>query len=262
MAQSMKDVKAITIPEGSVKKIEDSNGNIIWGSYDAFPYRRLEYLHFNGTNNYIQTNFYGGTTTINHQCEFTVEDTPTGTNARTLIGIYDGSVVDALRRFYPIWRGTNGIRCSIGNSWSSYATDFSLNDKLKVSGTLGLSGTTVRIYWYLANQTTGGTIIGSAAPLLNTTAGNLNTTAALRLGCQITQTGVAANYWLGKIYNYQRRQTNASGTLLTNYVPVQRKSDGKYGMYDTVSKTFLILQGTQNSTSAGPIVDEYWNLQA
>lgn len=41
---NMKDVKAITIPQGSVKKIEDSNGNIIWGSQSAFPYRRLEYI--------------------------------------------------------------------------------------------------------------------------------------------------------------------------------------------------------------------------
>jgi hypothetical protein len=40
----MKDVKAMSIPEGTVKKIEDSNGNIIWGSQDAFPYRRLEYI--------------------------------------------------------------------------------------------------------------------------------------------------------------------------------------------------------------------------
>jgi hypothetical protein len=38
------DYKEIKIPEGSVKKIEDSNGNIIWGSQSAFPYRRLEYL--------------------------------------------------------------------------------------------------------------------------------------------------------------------------------------------------------------------------
>ena len=52
----MKDFKAITIPQGSVKKIEDSNGNVIWGSQSAFPYRRLKYIHFNGAE-YIVENF-------------------------------------------------------------------------------------------------------------------------------------------------------------------------------------------------------------
>lgn len=45
---ALNDVKEITIPEGSVKKIEDSNGNIIWGSQSAFPYRRLEYIDMGG----------------------------------------------------------------------------------------------------------------------------------------------------------------------------------------------------------------------
>ena len=50
----MKDVKEITIPQGSVKKIEDSNGNVIWGSESAFPYRRLEYIKFSGAE-YVNT---------------------------------------------------------------------------------------------------------------------------------------------------------------------------------------------------------------
>ena len=41
---ALNDVKEITIPEGSVKKIQDSNNNIIWGSESAFPYRILEYI--------------------------------------------------------------------------------------------------------------------------------------------------------------------------------------------------------------------------
>ena len=45
---ALNDVKEITIPEGSVKQIQDSNGNIIWGSESAFPYRRLEYIDMAG----------------------------------------------------------------------------------------------------------------------------------------------------------------------------------------------------------------------
>lgn len=48
------DYTEITIPEGSVKQIQDSNGNIIWGSQSAFPYRRLEYIKFSGAE-YINT---------------------------------------------------------------------------------------------------------------------------------------------------------------------------------------------------------------
>lgn len=51
---ALNDVKEITIPEGSVKQIQDSNGNIIWGSQSAFPYRRLEYIKFSGAE-YILT---------------------------------------------------------------------------------------------------------------------------------------------------------------------------------------------------------------
>ena len=55
MAMSFSQVKTITIPEGSVKKITDSNGNIIWRNQSAFPYRRLEYIKFSGAE-YIDTN--------------------------------------------------------------------------------------------------------------------------------------------------------------------------------------------------------------
>ena len=51
---ALNDVKEITIPEGSVKQIQDSNGNIIWGSQSAFPYRRLEYIKFSGAE-YVNT---------------------------------------------------------------------------------------------------------------------------------------------------------------------------------------------------------------
>lgn len=57
---ALNDVKEITVPingtDKAVRKIEDSNGNIIWGSQSAFPYRRLEYIHFSGAEA-LRTNF-------------------------------------------------------------------------------------------------------------------------------------------------------------------------------------------------------------
>ena len=123
--------------------------------------------------------------------------------------------------------------------------------------TYNKNGSTPRAYWYLNNVTTG-TSIGSANPLNGTTTGDINTSAYLKLGCQIGQSGNTNNFWLGKIYNFQRRQGNASGTLTHNYIPCQRKSDGVCGMYDTVSDTFIALQGTTiTDAAAGPTVDEY-----
>ena len=45
---ALNDVKEITIPEGSVKKIQDSNGNIIWADDTKYPYRQLEWIKFTG----------------------------------------------------------------------------------------------------------------------------------------------------------------------------------------------------------------------
>ena len=54
MAIDFSQVKTITIPEGSVTKITDSTGNILWDKEIAFPYRRLEYIKFSGAE-YVNT---------------------------------------------------------------------------------------------------------------------------------------------------------------------------------------------------------------
>ena len=59
---ALNDVKEITIPEGSVKKIQDSNGNIIWGSESAFPYRILEYIDI-PADAYLNLNSQGNSNT-------------------------------------------------------------------------------------------------------------------------------------------------------------------------------------------------------
>ncbi len=71
-------VKAITIPEGSVKKITDSNGNTLWGDPTAFPYRRLQYIESTGTQA-IDT---GVACARNSYLKLYVEDTSNGTGAQ------------------------------------------------------------------------------------------------------------------------------------------------------------------------------------
>ena len=66
----------------------------------------------------------------------------------------------------------------------------------------------------------------------------------------------------GKVYYFEERAGTYQGNFTKNLYPCQRKSDGKYGMYSIVENTFYVLQGTQDSTSGGPVVDEYWDLTA
>ena len=74
MAIDMKTVKAITHNNKSLKNIKDSNGNIIWGSQADYPYRRLEYLNFTGTQ-YINTGHYVSVGFYYLQCMLTTSDT-------------------------------------------------------------------------------------------------------------------------------------------------------------------------------------------
>lgn len=52
---TINSIKLINSTSLGVKKITNANGDIIWGSYEEFPYRRLEYINFNGAE-YINTN--------------------------------------------------------------------------------------------------------------------------------------------------------------------------------------------------------------
>ena len=225
-------------------------------------YRKLEYIHFSGAEK-LETNFYAGTRPINHQFEFSADVEVTGTDARTLIGMYNQANGDAFARWYLIMRQANGIRTHLDSVSSNWATNFNDGDKLKLSCTYTWTNSSKPcFYWYLFNQTAGGGSIGSAAPLIATTSGEFDTTHVMYLGCQYNPYASTQyyNFWIGHLYNYQRRQTNASGALLSNYVPCQRKSDSICGMYDTITNTFLPMTGTSiTSGAAGPTVEEYWD---
>ena len=163
-----------------VKKITNSNGDIIWGSQAAYPYRRLEYIHFNGAER-VQTNFYAGTTTINHQSEFTLDSMPT--SDCYYIAINDQTLNNNLARLYMPQGNATGLHVNIGNTWSGYASSTPVNTKLKFSATVGKDGSNKpRVYFYLINQSTGTTIL-SLNPLTGSTAGDLNTNKVLSIGC-------------------------------------------------------------------------------
>lgn len=258
MSIDMKTVKAITHNNKSVSSITDSNNNIIWGSYEAFPYRVLEYIHFNGAER-IQTNFYAGDMGINYRIYFSADNLNAN---KVLMGMYAETLNNNLRRFYLAYATTSKYTTCIGNTWGGNSSAAPINTKLRLSVSINKNSSGVpRMYYYLQNTVSGATI-QSLEALNSGTAGDLDTSRVLSLGCN---RGYGANYdhyeafWQGNVYGFQKRQTNASGTMLCNLIPVQRKSDSLCGMYDTVAQIFHPMIGTTiTDAAAGPTVNEYY----
>ena len=236
---NMKDAKAITIPEGTVKKIEDSNGNIIWGSQSAFPYRRLEYIQGDGKN-YVITNA-NVTTGGNVKYWFHMAFTISG-QGNSLSGSEKSNAYSTNDRFKF---GTS----SAGNLYCGYA-----------NGISGSAPILERFYEYYVTQ--GNQHIKDLSTNTNLVTGNYNLTGTNISGGNITLFGLAQGSNTNII-----NVTNNAGTRikyfafnynnsLVEYIPVQRKSDGKCGFYNTSNNTFYVEQGS-GALIAGPTVDEY-----
>lgn len=64
------------------------------------------------------------------------------------------------------------------------------------------------------------------------------------------------------MYSFEK-YVNSTNALQNKQFPCQRKSDGVCGLYDTQTNVFFPMVGTTiTDAAAGPVVDEYWNLQA
>ena len=257
----MKDVKSITIPEGSVKKIEDSNGNIIWGSQDAYPYRRLEYIYFSGTNEYIQEDF----SLANKQRKMMLEyDLGAFVNNMTLMGQYDASATDARRRLYVVRYNTsnNQLRVAVGNTFGATINP-SLNTKYKSTVEYtSASAPTLKVKVEQGSTTLVDTTVTQSGQTSVTGLGAIG-----RIGATVEKDSSGnvigpLHFWTGKLYKYEKDRTDTNVNQ-NNQWPAQRKSDGVCGLYDTTNGNFYPMTGTTiTSGAAGPVVDEYWDLTA
>lgn len=259
---NMKDVKAITIPEGSVKQIQDSNGNIIWGSQSAFPYRRLEYIHFSGAE-YIIENFNLSTKNRRMILDYTAD---TFTNNTTLLGQYDNnSVADNTKRLYIVRQATtngNQLAHCIGNTWVG-ATNAAVNTRY-LSTIAYTSASTNTLKVNIKNVDTGQTLTNTTGTGTGTSIQNFGAigTIGACVNKMTNGTFVRNGFWTGKLYKFEK-YVDSTGVLQNNQIPCQRKSDGVCGLYDTAGGLFFPMTGTNiTDSAAGPVVDEYWNLQA
>lgn len=247
---ALNDVKEITIPEGSVKKIEDSNGNIIWGSQSAFPYRRLEYIHFSGAeaiNCWYQ--FLSGNTykRVDMRCKYLVNNNwgssgyYTTSNNKMLLGVNgSGKTQFAVGSKY-VYNTSDLI--DIDNTkfynWVLWSNNGNCNLSIyNGPGEVDLVGKT-NTYSYTFNANAGRFYVGAY-----NNNGTLNAYSTMDL-------------------QYLILRANSYSNIVFKGIPCQRKSDGVCGLYDTISGVFRAMEGTTiTSSAAGPVVDEYWDLTA
>jgi hypothetical protein len=255
----MADVKTITIPEGSVKKIQDSNGNILWGSYDAFPYRRLEYIKFSG-NEYIEENFNLAAKDRKMVLEYTCDSFVTNSS---LLAQWDNTVAGNQKRLYIArCNNTSGQAIwYIGGKYGIYDTMFSYT---KYKATVTYTNASANTLIYDFKNASGTTLASGTLTETSTSIPAIDSKAALGATKLKDANGNISygGYWNGKLYKFEK-YVASTNTLQNNQFPCQRKSDGVCGMYDVISHVFFPMTGTTITYSAaGPTIDEYWNLQA
>lgn len=141
---ALNDVKEITIPEGSVKKIQDSNGNIIWGSQSAFPYRRLEYIKFSGAE-YIEDSFNLAAKNRKMILEYTCDRFVANAS---LLAQWDNTAANNQKRLYIARCGSNAGNALwyIGSKYANSTSPMSLNTKYKATITYSNASNNTLIY--------------------------------------------------------------------------------------------------------------------
>lgn len=255
----MTTVKAITHDNKSLKNIKDSNGNIIWGSQADYPYRRLEYIYFNGAEG-IDLGFKPASSGNNGvQILFASITGPTASNSYGVILGCAGDTTSsgAMRILVQSSGSAVGQRVGRNSSSFGYSTTMSSNIRRYRLRTLSNSST------YIDIQNEDGTAISGTAHTTSAsyTINNMPNEQLMRYNA--SGSIISNGYSQGNVYQFKQHTGDASTTVIKNMFPCQRKSDGVCGLYDVLNSVFYPMQGTTTtSAAAGPVTDEYWDLTA
>ena len=247
MAIDFSQVKTVTIPEGSVTKINDSTGNILWADDTKYPYRQLEWIKFTG-NQYCGL---GRTWELAKAYGFNIIRDATDSNIEGILAENNSSY------------GSGGYICNIQTNssglyftykaGSSTSPNYVLNDYLP-------NNSKRRLWTYLSKnlivldvRDTSGHILGNDEFTISggTWPGSNEVIIGTNLkGVKIRSLTIAN----ATISSGSKIKV---GTTTSKILPCQRKSDGKLGFYITSDNTFHPLSGTVTSANIGPTVDEY-----
>lgn len=222
-------IKAITIPEGSVKQITDSNGVVLWTKINKM-YRQLEYIQNDTTakDNRIPLGIsFASTSSTNLDIWFSLTQTT---------GQYYGSILSGTPNSHLAYvngsSSTSQLRVRWrGGTWLNLGTLY----------TIGTSKHSIGLwngqFWLDGNS-------------VGTSSTNTSSVSSLTLFSQ-TPDGSQYNL-LGRFYEMILKSDNVE---THHYLPVQRKCDGMIGVYDTVTGEFKTTAGN-NSLVAGPVTNE------
>ena len=240
-----------------VKKIEDSNGNIIWGSQSDFPYRKLEYLqgeHITygfDTGQSPQRNSY-----FRIDAEY-IHDT-TITNGSQQQG--RGAVSNAQRFAIGFSKDSNNNISyfgGIGSNWNTLSTPAYTSGRhtLVVQGPDATKYGSGQGYYiddtFYPTSNTVGTPSTYYSVYVFGSRGNTSSTdpAQGELSCKL----------------YYAEIGYGSSNINARIYPAQRKSDGQLGLIridGAGNVAFLTPRSGETGTyTAGPVADEYWDLQ-
>lgn len=251
-----------------VKKIEDSNGKIIWGSQSAFPYRRLEYIHFSGAER-IDTGI-----TPNSNFYFLNAKVPPRSDVWSWIYGATHTVSGVAFRFF--WQ-TNTPNTAY-NRLKDLANEntFNLADYqdhvIQFNIRNYFLNNTYGRYWFAAKDLgSNGLSDGNSYSNIVSKYYNSSTYACdfmrfnttISIGQQHTNNNWQSvnNRAIMDVYRHFIRVDSGTSAYVHNQFPCQRKSDGVCGLYDVVTSTFYPMEGTNVTTqAAGPVADEYWDL--
>ena len=263
MAIDMTTVKEIHYNNKEVAKIEDGLGNVLWQKVSEQPYRRLEYLIFDGTC----------------YCQSTEHNDDN--RAYRLDYMQTGWASNDLCYPFGIWTRTNpqnilltrnqksntttGFEvCRIGNtSFGVYPPTTYLNNRMVAEMRWGTNTT---VYYRLRNQSSSSYIENGSggADRTGTNTGNWFI-GAINDGGGGTYNN-ANGLLVGRIYEVAIAGSNSFDDYGYAYVPCQRKSDGAVGFKQPHTDSFWPLLNksdgsvvTNVTAHMGPVVDDNWD---
>lgn len=203
MPVDFSNVKEVTIPQGACNSIS-VNGTVIWKREVPIGYTKLDYITASGSQ-YIETNIIVGNTSV-VDAKFTFTN-----NAGNVFGSY--------------------VSTSSNNNFSFYGGSSSSDGYIRYDGQLvrafrPTSGTiytlTMGSNGFVANGTSYATFTSSSF------------TCSTGFWIGMLPNSTAASF-KGKIYYLKITDGN---TVVADFVPAQRDSDSKKGLYDRISDTF------------------------
>ena len=221
----MNDVKSIydNSVDKEVKKIQDSNGNIIWYKVPD-GYRKVEYLESSNGNPYIDTGI-----SIDEPCYYTAKiKFQLGATHRDSSGIF-GTYVGSQQRF-QLFGATSNLTFGIGNGYYSQPKD----DFVATPHTVILDAKNLSVK--LDGENKQATTNSYTRPN-NSSGANICIFASMQSAISTSEN---SRIWYVKLLD--------NDVLIRHFIPLVRTSDSKPGVYDLVKDVFYTNQGTGEFT--------------